>query len=237
MMMAAERTAGPGLGLGSHKNSKAQFQSQTTQNLHGHLNKSFLSSGTSGTKKKSGGPANRQVAQTSVNTNHNEPHHSSAKATHHHQSLQQHQGSLNHSHILNTYNTSQMMSHLSQNMQNIQRNDVSLKMTQQNLSSNFKPLAGPSGPSAPGPSQLLQGGAQSTTASTTGAGHFLSGKSIKNRKMGAGGTAGASGQGPAGASGATNIAGKRRASINNHRQQQQFFANQQPGQFVNFEQM
>ena len=109
-------------------------------------------------------------------------------------------------------------------------------MTQQNLSSNFKPLAGPSGPSAAGPSQMLQGGAQSTTAST-GAGHFLSGKSIKNRKMGAGGAAGASGQGPAGASGATNIAGKRRASINNHRQQQQFFANQQPGQFVNFEQM
>ena len=131
MMMAAERTAGPGLGLGSHKNSKAQFQSQTTQNLHGHLNKSFLSSGTSGTKKKTGG-AHRQVAQTSVNTNHNEPHHSSAKANHHHQSLQQqhHQGSLNHSHILNTYNTSQMMNHLSQNMQNIQRNDVSLKMTQ-----------------------------------------------------------------------------------------------------------
>ena len=83
--MAAERTAGPGIGLGSHKNSKAQFQSQTTQNLHGHLNKSFLSSGTSGTKKKSSGPVNRQVAQTSVNTNQqNEPHHGSAKATNHH---------------------------------------------------------------------------------------------------------------------------------------------------------
>ena len=101
------------------------------------------------------------------------------------------------------------------------------------VTSRVKPLAGPSGPGAPGTGQLHQGGAQSTTASTTGAGHFLSGKSIKNRKMGAGG---ASGQGPAGASAGTSLAGKRRSSVNNHRQQQQqFFGNQQPGQFVNFE--
>ena len=204
MMMAAERTAGPGLGLGSQKNSKAQFQSQTTQNLHGQLNKSFLSSGTSGTKKKASGGANRQAAQTSVNTtSHNEPVHSSAKAAHHQSLQQQLQGSLNHSHILNTYNTSQMMNHLAQNMQ---RNDVSLKMTQPNLSSNFKPLPGPS-------SSAAAAQAQSSSTTTGGGGHFLSGKSMKNRKS-AGGNPGASGQGAHSSSGTTSIAGKRRSSIN-----------------------
>jgi len=80
MMMAAERTAGPGLGLGSQKISKGQFQSQTTQNLHGHLNKSFLSSGTSGTKKKAAAQ-HRSGITTSGHTNADHQN-SSAKMSH-----------------------------------------------------------------------------------------------------------------------------------------------------------
>jgi len=43
--------------------------------------------------------------------------------------------------ILKSYNASQLINHLTQNVQNVQRNDLSsLKMTQQPMSANMKNL-------------------------------------------------------------------------------------------------